>query len=368
MKYKAAVLHEVGGLLTIEDVEMVDPRRGDVLVRLGASGLCHTDLEVIQGSLAYPLPIVLGHEGAGVVEAVGDGVTIVQPGDHVICSWNPSCGHCFHCDRDQPILCEQFRATQPKGHLMDGTSRLRVGGEKLHHFSEVSSHAEYCVVPDSGVVAVPKDIPFDRACLIGCGVMTGVGAVTNVADVPIGASVAVFGVGAVGLNVVQGARLAGAEPIIAIDVNDQRLELARQFGATDAINAEVDDPVARIAGLTGGRHADYVFEAAGIVPTLAACLEATRPGGMLVLLGKTNVDAEVSVRWGAMMGEKMITRSSYGGARPRRDFPLLARAYLDGRLMLDELISQRIAIDQINDGFADMVRGAAVRTVITFPS
>ena len=366
MRFKAAVLHAVGGALEIEQIEATALKPGDVLVRVHASGLCHTDLEVIQGALVYPLPIVLGHEGAGVVEAVGDGVSLVKPGDHVVCSWNPSCGHCFHCDRGQPILCEQFTATQPKGHLLDGGSRLSVKGGKLHHFSEVSSHAEYCILPESGVVAVPREIPFDRACLIGCGVMTGVGAVTNIADVPIGASVAVFGVGAVGLNVVQGARLAGAEPIIAIDVNQARLELAKALGAHEVVDAGKVDAVARVRALTRGRGADYVFEAAGIVHTLAPAIEATRAGGMAVLLGKTNVDAQVQLRWGSLMGEKRITRSSYGGARPRRDFPLLARAYLDGRLKLDELISRRLELSQINDGFAAMARGEVVRAVVSF--
>jgi S-(hydroxymethyl)glutathione dehydrogenase/alcohol dehydrogenase len=236
MRFKAAVLHEAGRPLVMETIEADALRAHDVLVRIRASGLCHTDWEVMQGSLAYPLPIVLGHKGAGVVEPVGDRVTAVQPGDHVVCSWNPHCGHCFYCERDQPILCEPFTRHQPKGHLLDGTSRLRLGGEKLHHFSMVCSHAEYCVVPDSGAIAVPKDIPFDRACLIGCGVMTGVGAAVRIARLPMGARVAVFGAGAVGLNVVQGARLAGAERIIAVDIHSGKLELAREMGATDTVN------------------------------------------------------------------------------------------------------------------------------------
>ncbi len=196
--------------------------------------------------------------------------------------------------------------------------------------------------------------------------MTGFGAVTNVADVPIGASVAVFGVGAVGLNVVQGARLAGAEPIIAVDIGPGKLQMASAFGATEIVNAADQDPASEIRRLTGGRGADFVFEAAGITNTLRPAIESVRPGGMVVLLGKTNVDEEVSLRWGSLMGERLITRSSYGGARPRRDFPLLARAYLDGRLMLDELITQRIRLDQINDGFAAMERGEVVRAVINF--
>jgi S-(hydroxymethyl)glutathione dehydrogenase/alcohol dehydrogenase len=368
MRFKAAVLHEVGRPLVVETIEADALRADDVLVRIRASGLCHTDWEVMQGSLAYPLPIVLGHEGAGVVEAVGDRVTAVQPGDHVVCSWNPHCGHCFYCERDQPILCEPFTRHQPQGHLLDGTSRLSLGGEKLHHFSMICSHAEYCVVPESGAIAVPKEIPFDRACLIGCGVMTGVGAAVRIARVPVGAQVAVFGAGAVGLNVVQGARLAGAERIIAVDIHSGKLELAREMGATDTVNAAREDPAAAIRALTAGRGADYSFEAAGIVHSLQPAIEACRPGGTIVILGKTQVDARVPLRWGSLMGERWITRSSYGGARPRRDFPLLARLYLEGQLKLDELITRRLKLEEINEGFAQMDKGALVRAVVTFPA
>jgi S-(hydroxymethyl)glutathione dehydrogenase/alcohol dehydrogenase len=205
MRFKAAVLNDVGKALEIDELEMRPLQAGDVLVRIHASGLCHTDLEVIQGSLAYPMPIVLGHEGAGVVEEVGAGVTRVRPGDHVILSWNPHCGHCFYCERDLPILCEPFRQHQPQGHLFDGTSRMQRNGNEVHHYSVTSTHAEYSVVPESGAIPVPKQIPFDRACIIGCGVMTGVGGVIRKAQVEPGSSVAVIGCGAVGLNALQGA-------------------------------------------------------------------------------------------------------------------------------------------------------------------
>lgn len=364
MKFRAAVLHKVGSPLVVEEIESAPLKPGDVLVRIHASGLCHTDLEVIQGSLAYPLPIVLGHEGAGVVEAVGAGVTQVRPGDHVICSWNPNCGHCFYCERDQPILCEVFTATQPKGLLMDGTTRLKHENGTIHHFSVVSSHAEYCVVPESGAIPVPKGIPFDRACLIGCGVMTGVGAATRMAPVAYGASAVVLGCGAVGLNVIQGARMIGAGRIIAVDVSAKKLETARVFGATDTIDLTKDDPVAAIKAMTAGRGADYVFEAAGHEKAFALSAEIARPGGQIVFLGKVNVDKQVAFRWGSLMGEKRIVRSSYGGARPRRDFPLLAQSYLDGKLKLDELITARLPLERINDGFAAMARGEGIRTVL----
>ena len=364
MDFRAAVLHEVGRPLVVERVTLGPLGPHDVLVRVHASGLCHTDLEVIEGSLAYPLPIVLGHEGAGVVEATGSEVTLARRGEHVVCSWNPSCGHCFYCDGGQPILCEVFTRTQPKGFLLDGASRLSLGGRPVHHFSAMSSHAEYCVVHESSAIVVPSEIPFDRACLIGCGVMTGVGAATRVAAVTPGASVLVIGAGAVGLNAVQGAQLAGAEIIVAVDVDDGKLALARVFGATHGVNGARDDAVAAVRALTGGRGADYAIEAGGREATFRLAVEAVRPGGAVVFLGKVNVDQPVSFRWGALMGEKRIVRSSYGGARPRRDFPWLARLYLEGRLKLDELITQRLPLGQINDGFAAMAKGEVVRAVL----
>ena len=368
MRFKAAVLHATGGRFSIEDVRLEPLAPDDVLVRLHASGLCHTDLEVIDGALPYPLPIVLGHEGAGVVERVGAAVTRVRPGEHVVCSWNPHCGHCFYCERDQPILCEPFTRHQPAGRLLDGGSRYRLDdGRLLHHFSVTSSHAQYTVVPESGAIGVPSEMPFDRACLIGCGVMTGVGAAVRLARVEAGANVVVVGCGAVGLNAVQGARLQQADTIIAIDRDPARLALARVLGATHLLGPTDGDAAAQLAAvkaLTAGRGADVVFECAGGEAPLQLSLECTRPGGQLVILGKVNVDRTVSLRFGSMMGERRIVRSSYGGARPRRDFPWLARLYLDGPLKLDELITQRLPLERIDDGFDAMRAGRTLRTVL----
>lgn len=366
MEFRAAVLHEVGAPLAIERVTMTGLARGDVLVRIRASGLCHTDLEVIQGSLAYPMPIILGHEGAGIVEAVGDGVTAVAPGDHVVCSWNPHCGHCFYCERDLPILCEPFQRHQPAGRLLDGASRYRLGNKPVHHFSVVSSHAEYCVVPESGAIRVPRELPFDRACLIGCGVMTGVGAVSRLARVEAGASMTVIGCGAVGLNCLQGGVIQRAATIIAIDTDPARLEMARSFGATHAILAG-PGTAEGVRALTAGRGADYAFESAGSERSMQMMLDVLRPGGHAVILGKTNVDNKVSLRFGSMMGERRIVRSSYGGARPRRDFPWLANLYLEGKLKLDELITRRMRLEDINAGFDAMKRGELVRAVMEMP-
>jgi len=364
IEFDAAILRDIKKPLEIARarIERIEP--DDVLVRIMASGLCHTDLEVIEGSLAYPMPIILGHEGAGVVEQVGAAVTDVKAGDHVVCSWNPHCGHCFYCERDQPILCEPFAYHQPRGHLLDGKSRLSCEAATVHHFSVVSSHAQYAVVPQSGAIGVPKEIPFDRACLIGCGVMTGVGAAVRLARVEPGASVAVIGCGAVGLNVLQGARIANAGTVIAIDRAPARQNLSRAFGADLTTGAAGDDVVAFVKEATQGRGADYVFEAAGSADGFRLGAEITRPGGQLVFLGKVNVAQDVAFRWGALMGEKKITRSSYGGARPKRDFPWLARLHLEGKLKLDELITSRLALPRINDGFDAMRRGEGIRTVV----
>src|SRR6478736_8325151 len=332
MRFRAAVLDRANTPLSIDTLEMAPLQPGDVLVRLHATGLCHTDLEVIQGSLAYPLPIVLGHEGAGFVEKVVSVVSTVKAGDHVICSWNPHCGHCFYCDRSMPILCEPFTRNQPRGLLLDGTTRMTRDGERVHHYSVTSTHAEYTVVPESGAIPVPRELPFDRACIIGCGVMTGVGAVVRKAKVEAGASVLVIGCGAVGLNALQGARLAGAATIIAADVDASKLERAKAFGATHAVDAGAADVADQVRALTAGRGADHVFEAAGHAATFRLSVEAVRPAGQVVWLGKINVNAEVAFRWGSLMGEKRIVRSSYGDAVPQRDFPWLVEQYLEGRL------------------------------------
>ena len=314
METRAAVLHVVGKPLVIETVQLTPLRPHDVLVRVRASGLCHTDLEVMRGSLQLPLPIVLGHEGAGVVEAIGNAVTTVRPGDHVVCSWSPNCGQCYYCDLDQPILCESLTAAVRNGQLPDGESRLRLRDRTMHHFSVVSSHAEHCIVPEGGAVPVPAEVPFDRACLLGCAVTTGICAVIRCARVEPGSSVVVVGVGAVGLNVLQGARLAGARTIIAVDVSPRHLAMAPRFGATHVIDARREEVPAAVRALTGGRGADYAFEAAGNEASLQHTFEVARPGASVVVLGKTAVDARVALRFGSLMGEKRIVRSSYGGA------------------------------------------------------
>jgi S-(hydroxymethyl)glutathione dehydrogenase/alcohol dehydrogenase len=367
LQYRAAVLHAAQTPLSVETVTAADLKPTDVLVRLRAAGLCHTDLEVIEGSLRYPMPIVLGHEAAGVVEQMGAAARGVKAGDHVVLSWNPHCGQCFYCDRDAPILCEEYLGAGPKARAFDGESRgLLADGRELRQLMFMGAFGEYCIVSDQQAIPVPKEIPFDRACLLGCGVMTGVGAALNLGAVAHGDTVMVVGCGAVGLAAVQGARLAGAGAIIAVDLDPAKLALAQRMGATLGVDASKDDVIASAKRETAGRGADVVIESAGSASAFRVTTEAVRPGGQVIWLGKIDVNKDVAFRWGSLMQEKRIRRVSYGNARPRRDFPLLARAYLDGSLLLDELISRRIALEEINDGFAALKRGETIRSVITF--
>ena len=361
---RAAVLRQTGMPMTIETLDVGPLAAGDVLVRVRAASLCHTDLEAIEGALAVNLPAVLGHEAAGEIAATGPGVTDLAAGDRVVLSWNPHCGSCFYCDKAQPILCRTFLANGPKGFHFDGRPRLACDAVPVHQLMYLGGFSEYCVVPAQSAIRVPDAMPFDRAALIGCGVMTGVGAVTRVARPAWGDVAVVIGCGAVGLYAVQGCVLAGCGDIVAIDPNPARRQLAQAIGATRAAAPEEAVDLAR--SLTDGRGADLVVEAAGRPETFRLSVETVRPGGQVVWLGKVAVNDEVSFRWGSLMQEKRIVRSSYGGANPARDFPMLARAYLDGKLKLDEMISARIGLEQINEGFAALKRGETVRSVVMF--
>ena len=364
---KAAVLRQIGTPMAIERIRLGPLAPGDVLVKVAAASLCHTDLEVIEGQLAVPLPAVLGHETAGHVAAVGAEVTSLAVGDPVVLSWNPHCGQCFHCARGQPILCEPYLANGPKAVHFDGRPRLACDdGTSLHQLMYLGGFAEYVVVPAQQAVRVPAAIPPDRACLLGCAVMTGFGGATHIARIEWGMTVMVIGTGAVGLAAVQGARLAGAGRIIAVDPNPARRAMAERAGAATLCDPATEDPAALARSFTAGRGADVVIEAAGVAPGFRTSVEAVRPGGQVVWLGKVGVQEDVAFRWGALMQEKRITRSSYGGARPTEDFPAMAQAYLDGRLDLDGLITARIGLADINAGFAALKRGEAIRSVVVF--
>jgi S-(hydroxymethyl)glutathione dehydrogenase / alcohol dehydrogenase len=367
LTYRAPVLHAPQTPLVIETVEAAPLGPTDVLVRIKAASLCHTDLEAIEGDLVYPTPLVLGHEAAGIVEEVGPDAKGVEEGDHVVLSWNPHCGHCFYCDRALPILCEGYLTEGPKARAFDGTAKAHLcDGRELGNLMFLGAFGEYCIVADQQAVPVPKELSLDQACLIGCGVMTGVGAALNVAHIGSGDTALIIGCGAVGLAALQGAQLAGAETILAADLDDAKLALARRMGATHTVNPSTGDVVDAGRDLTNGRGADVVLESAGSPVAFRTTAEAVRPGGEVIWLGKIGVTKDVSFRWGALMGEKRIRRSSYGGARPHRDFPFLARAALAGKLDLEGLISRRIALDEINDGFAALKSGEAIRSVVVF--
>lgn len=366
MEFRAAVLTAPGSPMTIETVEIGSLRPDEVLVRVGAAGLCHTDLEVIDGQLEFPTPIVLGHEAAGTIEEVGSGVDPSRRREKVVLSWNPHCGRCRYCEAGQPILCERYVALGPRAVAFDGTTKLRSGSDSVHTMFYLAAFAEYLVVTSDCAIRVPDAMPADRACLLGCGVLTGVGAVTHTARTRYGDTVMVIGCGAVGLSAVQGARLAGAEQIVAVDRRVDKLELASTVGATHTVQAGTDDPVTAVRELTQGRGADCVIESAGNEAALRTSAESCRVGGQVVWLGKVGVNDEVAFRWGSLMGEKQITRCSYGGAQTARDFPLLARAYLSGDLELDPYITDRIGIEDINDGFDRLRNGQALRSVIVF--
>ena len=293
MRAKAAILYEAGTPLRFEEVDVAPPQAGEVLVRLYAGGVCHSDLHVMKGDLFMPTPIILGHEGSGVVEDVGPGVTSVQPGDHVIPIWRVSCGACEYCAGGRPALCDVGTEMRVTGLMADGTTRFSVAGEPVRHFAGVSSFSEMSTMPEAAVLKIPKDFPLDKAALLGCGVITGVGAVAYGARVKMGSTVAVFGCGGIGLNAVQGARIVGARRIIAVDVAEPKLAYARRMGATHTINAAEVDVVAAIKDLTDGRGVDYAFEAIGITETIEQAYAATKKMGTCVVIGVTRADVRV---------------------------------------------------------------------------
>lgn len=363
---RAAVLHEPQTPFVIEDLVLDAPGPGEVLIRMAATGVCHSDWHVVTGDTEHPLPAVLGHEGAGVVEAAGDGVTGVEPGDHVILNWAPDCGECFYCLRGKPNLCETFVGPLWAGTMLDGTTRLSLDGEPVYHFSGLATFAEQAVVPQETCIPIRKDVPLKAASLVGCAVTTGVGAVMNTVQVRPGDSVVVYGCGGVGLNIVQGAALCGAETIIAVDRVLAKMDIAENFGATHTVLAGADT-VETIKELTGGRGADYAFEAIGVPAVQEEALEVVRPGGTLVLAGlapmgsATNFPGAILVRQ-----EKNVVGSYYGTANTRRDFPMILDLYMAGKLKLDELISQEYALNEINTAYEAMLSGEVARGVIVF--
>jgi len=365
---KAAVLTAVDSPLEIrDDVELADPLPGEVRIRLGASGVCHSDLSVQNGTIPLPTPVVLGHEGAGTVVEVGFGVQNVKPGDHVVCSFVPNCGECYFCRRGQAFQCEKS-AMSVMGGLLDGTTRLTSQGAPLHQMAMLGTFGEEAIVPAMSLVKIDPDIPLKVAALIGCGVLTGVGAALNTADIRKGDTVAVIGCGGVGLNVIQGARIAGAGEIVAIDRFDSKLEMARRFGATRTVKAGEDDAAGTIMAATGGRLADTVFEVIGLKETMMEALALTRQGGETVFVGVPRMDVvlELPAALEFLYMAKTVKGCWYGSANVNTDVPRLLELYGKGELKLDELISREIGVEDVNDAFAAMEAGEVARSVIVY--
>ncbi len=359
---KAVVVHEVNDF-SVVNVDLDAPKTGEVLVKMGATGICHSDLSIINGTIRWKLPSVIGHEGAGIIEQVGEGVTNVKPGDHVVLSFIPNCGECYSCLRHEPYMCRQ---NKPHGGLLDGTSRVRMNGEEIAVMSFLGNMAEYCVVPAACVVSIDKSYDFKAAALVGCGVTTGVGAAIKTAQVEPGSTVAVFGCGGVGLNVIQGARIAGAARIIAVDLSAEKMEMAKAFGATDTVTPG-GDAVKDIMGMTDGIGVDYTFEVVGNGKLIETCFKATRMNGTCVLVGVGRADDRFS--FNAMIvpfTAKTIKGCMYGSANFKVDFPMYLDLYRQHKLDLDSLVTRTYSIDEAPEAFADLESGKNARGVIVF--
>jgi len=368
MKTRAAVAWEAGKPLTIEEVDLEGPRAGEVLVEVKATGICHTDYYTLSGADPEGLfPAILGHEGAGVVLEVGPGVSTLAPGDHVIPLYTPECRQCKFCLSRRTNLCQQIRLTQGRGLMPDGTSRFSIGGKPILHYMGTSTFANHIVAPEIAMAKIRKDAPFETACYIGCGVTTGVGAVLFTAKVEAGANVAVFGLGGIGLNVIQGAKMVGANRIIGVDLNPAREDLARQFGMTDFINPKgVDNVVDAIVGLTDG-GVDYSFECIGNTTTMRQALECCHKGwGQSIIIGVAAAGQEIATRPFQLVTGRVWKGSAFGGARGRTDVPKIVDWYMDGKIRIDDLITHRLPLERINEGFDLMKSGESIRSVVVY--
>jgi S-(hydroxymethyl)glutathione dehydrogenase/alcohol dehydrogenase len=369
MKVKAAVAFEAGKPLVIETVDLEGPKAGEVLVEIKATGICHTDEFTRSGADPEGLfPSILGHEGAGVVVEVGADVKSLKRGDHVIPLYTPECRQCEYCLSGKTNLCQAIRVTQGQGVMPDGTSRFSIGGRKVLHYMGTSTFANYTVVPEIALAKIREDAPFDKVCYIGCGVTTGIGAVINTAKVEPGANVVVFGLGGIGLNVVQGARLAGANMIVGVDLNPGRRELAEKFGMTHFVNPqEVEgDLVPYLVNLTKG-GADYSFECIGSVNVMRQALECCHKGwGVSVIIGVAGAGQEISTRPFQLVTGRVWKGTAFGGAKGRRDVPKIVDWYMDGKINIDDLITHKLALEDINKGFELMHSGESIRSVVEF--
>ncbi|MBV6422627.1 MAG: S-(hydroxymethyl)glutathione dehydrogenase [Steroidobacteraceae bacterium] len=369
MDVKAAVAWQAGKPLSIETVRLDGPRAGEVLIEVKASGVCHTDEFTRSGADPEGLfPVIFGHEGAGIVVDVGPGVSSVRKGDHVIPLYTPECRQCKSCLSRKTNLCTAIRATQGQGVMPDGTSRFSIGGEKIHHYMGCSTFANYTVLPEIAIAKIREDAPFDKVCYIGCGVTTGIGAVINTAKVEPGANVVVFGLGGIGLNVIQGARLAGANMIVGVDRNPRRRALAEKFGMTHFVNAQEvgADLVPHLVALTDG-GADYSFECVGNVDLMRQALECCHRGwGVSVIIGVAGAGQEIRTRPFQLVTGRVWKGTAFGGARGRTDVPKIVDWYMQGRIEIDPLITHVMPVERINEAFDLMHAGESIRSVVTF--
>ncbi len=369
METRAAVAHQAERPLSIETVNLEGPRQGEVLVEIKATGVCHTDEYTLSGADPEGLfPCILGHEGAGVVVETGPSVESVKAGDHVIPLYIPECGKCDYCRSDKTNLCIAIRATQGRGLMPDETSRFSSGEETLFHYMGTSTFSNFTVLPEIAVAKIREDAPFDKVCYIGCGVTTGIGAVLNTAKVEAGSTVVVFGLGGIGLNVIQGARMAGAERIVGVDVNPSKQPLAENFGMTDFVNPREagDDLAPYLVDLTGG-GADYSFECIGNVNTMRQALECCRRGwGTSVIIGVAGAGQEISTRPFQLVTGRTWKGTAFGGAKGRRDVPKIVDWYMEGRVNIDDLITHTLPFERVNDAFELMRKGESIRTVLTY--
>ncbi len=368
MRTRAAIAFEAGSKLVVDELDLEGPQAGEVLVELRATGLCHTDKFTLSGGDPEGLfPSILGHEGAGIVREVGAGVTSVQPGDHVIPLYTPECRECEYCLSRKTNLCQRIRATQGRGLMPDGTSRFSHHGTPILHYMGCSTFSNFTVMPEIAVAKIRRDAPFETVCYVGCGVTTGIGAVLFTAKVEPGSTVVVFGLGGIGLNVIQGARLVGAAQIVGVDLNPAREAIARRFGLTHFVNPRgIDDLVGHLVELTGG-GADYTFECVGNPSLMRQALECAHKGwGVATIIGVAAAGQEISTRPFQLVTGRRWIGSAFGGARGRTDVPKIVDWYMDKQIQIDPLITHTLPLEKINDGFELMVHGESIRTVVTY--
>lgn len=365
MKTKAAVLYKAGEPVVIEEITLDPPRQGEILVRMEAAGVCHSDLHVRDGLIPEPLPMVLGHEGTGVVVEVGPGVDSLRPGDHVVLTLVPACGNCYFCRRGEPHMCATSGEMAGKGVLRDGTSRLRINDQTLYHFNSVSCFSEYMVVPQEGAVKIPDDVPVEVAALLGCAVVTGVGAVERTAQVRPGESVAVIGCGGVGLNVIQAASLLGAYPIIAIDIRQEKLDLAQSFGASHLVNSREQDALAVIREITT-YGVDWAFEVLGNPRTIEQAWELIRAGGTAVVVGLSPKGSKVTLPAFDFISEKNIRGCFYGSSHFHADVPVILKRIQAGRMRIDGMVSHSVQLEDLEAAFDRLRNGEGARTILRF--